>query len=39
MGYFDEKRRTREEDKWMLMFLLLVSTASAIAIGLVVYFQ
>ena len=39
MGYFREKRRTKVEDKWMLMFLLLVSTASAIAVGLVVYFH
>jgi len=27
------------EDKWMFTFLLLVSAASAIAVGLVVYFR
>jgi hypothetical protein len=39
MGYFHEKRGTRVGDKWMYAFLLLVSAASGIAIGLAVYFQ
>jgi hypothetical protein len=37
MGY-REKSGTRVDDKWMFMFLLLVSAASVIAVGLVVYF-
>ena len=39
MGYFREKRGTRVDDKWMFTFLFLVSAASVIAIGLVVYFR
>ena len=39
MGYFLERRGTRIEDKWMFMFLLTVSAALVIALGLVVYFR
>ena len=38
MGYFREKRRTRLDDKWMFTFLLLVSAASVIAVGLCLIF-
>ena len=39
MGHFREKRGTRVGDKWMYAFLLLVFSASVIAIGLVVTFN
>lgn len=39
MGYFREKRRMSVEGKWMFTFLLLVSAASVIAVGLVVYYH
>ena len=39
MGYFREKRGTWVDDKWMFTFLFLVSAASAIALGLLVYFR
>jgi hypothetical protein len=39
MGYFNEREGRRIDDKWMSIFLSLVSAALVFAVGLVIYFH